>query len=714
VIRYKRAGALGLGAALIFPLAGLPASANPDKPDVDITPIVNLSNEPVRVMVVLKNQPADPSTAAETSNLSTQDSLIQQWGPKYGLEIDRQFGYLINGFSATVPADQIFALSQEPQVESVKRERVYYPTEHTARDISGVPAAYENFGVDGTGLVISIIDSGIDVNHQDMRLDDPTCENVKIQPDTANGFTCKVPNGFNYADENLTVKDTTSSQHGMHVAGIVAANGSEGDTPPDVIETGRFDGVAPNAQLLAMKVFSNDGSGGAYDADILAAIEDSVKLGADIINMSLGSPNGQNDPSDGAYRAIEAARAEGVLTVVAAGNDGINFSQTAELDDIFGLHDDATIGAPSTQGAAFTVASIDNTVSTVPLAYWNDGTDHQITYVEQGKEPDGQSYELVDVGLARVGDFPEEIDLTGRYALVERGDITFTEKFQNSVDHGAAGVVVYNSPAGGEDFVYMGGIEGFDVFSASIYRSDGLAIKEALASGPVSIRFTLDSEIQVTGEGLTPSAFTSWGPTPTLDFEPEIAGIGGNVYSTLGDNKYGMKSGTSMAAPNVAGLSALLLENYKTRFPSLTGPALLDQVEIALMNTAEIPTSADGVPYAPRQIGAGLARIDRALETSVFATVDGSASVALGQIGGAQSFTVNLTNLGDTDVTYTVPAQRVVNETNEAFENTTTFVSGESLTASATDCSRWRFRYRDVHADARYLGAALHRRLGSP
>ncbi len=186
----------------------------------------------------------------------------------------------------------------------------------------------------------------------------------------------------------------------------------------------------------------------------------------------------------------------------------------------------------------------------------------------------------------------------------------------------------------------------------------------------------------MTGEGLTPSAFTSWGPTPTLDFEPEIAGIGGNVYSTLGDNKYGMKSGTSMAAPNVAGLSALLLENYKTRFPSLTGPALLDQVEIALMNTAEIPTSADGVPYAPRQIGAGLARIDRALETSVFATVDGSASVALGQIGGAQSFTVNLTNLGDTDVTYTVPAQRVVNETNEAFENTTTFVSGESLTAS--------------------------------
>lgn len=128
------------------------------------------------------------------------------------------------------------------------------------------------------------------------------------------------------------MKDTTSSQHGMHVAGIVGANGSVDDKP--AWDSKRIDGAAPNAQLLAMKVFSNDGSGSAYDSDIIAAIEDSVKMGADVINMSLGSANGLNNASDGTYRAMAKAREAGVLTVVSAGNEGLNFSPTSDGDGV--------------------------------------------------------------------------------------------------------------------------------------------------------------------------------------------------------------------------------------------------------------------------------------------------------------------------------------------------------------------------------------------
>lgn len=281
----------------------------------DLGGFENTNKESVKVVVILKQQPATPSTSTEQANLAAQGSLLPNWQSKYGLTLDRQFGFLVNGFSASIPAANISKLAMDPAVQSVKLERVYQPTETNARELQGTSAAFKAAHVDGTGMVVSVIDTGIDTTHQDIRLDDGKCATAKIQTyDTSKGFTCKVPAGYNYADENYTIIDTTGSQHGQHVAGIVAANGGTGDTPAP---PGRIDGIAPNAQLLAMKVFSNNG-GGASDSDIIAAIEDSVKLKADVINMSLGASNGANNTSDGTYRAIAAARNAGVVTLVAA------------------------------------------------------------------------------------------------------------------------------------------------------------------------------------------------------------------------------------------------------------------------------------------------------------------------------------------------------------------------------------------------------------
>ena len=99
-------------------------------------------------------------------------------------------------------------------------------------------------------------------------------------------YSRKVPYGYNYADESDEIRDSgIGGYHGMHVAGIVAANG---DT-----KTGGVRGVAPNAQLLGMKVFSNDALvSTVYEEVWLKAIDDSVKLGADVLNMSLGMGSG--------------------------------------------------------------------------------------------------------------------------------------------------------------------------------------------------------------------------------------------------------------------------------------------------------------------------------------------------------------------------------------------------------------------------------------
>lgn len=670
-----------LGVAALLAFCGMPSMAQAATPTPP-PPVASSATSPrVRVMVLLKDQPTAPDRGAEQSRLAAQKELIADWSDRYQLAADRQFGYLVNGFSAEMPLNQMQSLAMDSRVLSVRKERVYQQVEYSGRDLEGVPAAYQNYGVDGTGMVVSIIDSGIDTGHRDMRLDD--CSKAKIQTISTNGaFTCKVPAGYNYADQNFIVKDATANQHGMHVAGIVAANGSEGPTP-DFATSGRIDGVAPNAQLLAMKVFSNSG-GGAQDANIIAAIEDSVKMGADVINMSLGSPNQVKDSSDGASRAMDLARKSGVMVVVAAGNEGLNFSQKGDPTDTLGYYDDGTAGSPAVLSSAITVASIDNAVSTQSSASWTTaGKATAIPYELAAGTPDGTDHVLVDAGLGRPEDYPAGVDVAGKYVIVERGSITFSAKFQNAVDKGAAGVIVFNSAAGGDAFVGMAGVDAMPVFGASIRRSDGLSIRTALAADPgVTIRFTTDNLTVPNPTVLQPSDFTSWGTTTTLDFEPEIAGIGGSVYSTINDNRYTTKSGTSMASPNVAGVTALVMQDLRKK-TGLTGPALLDRAQTVMMNTAQIPMTAAGTPAAPRQIGAGLVRADLALASRVLATVDGAPSVALRQIDGQKSFTVTLTNTADTPASFTVPVQSaVVSETNTVNAATTTYVSGGTLTAS--------------------------------
>ncbi|MGP9539551.1 S8 family serine peptidase [Brachybacterium sp. AOP43-C2-M15] len=665
-----------MSTAVAAPAAPLPPAA--PGPVEELPGIVDeISSEPVDVVVLLKDQPASLSMAQESSRLQAQQQLIESWSEEHGLELDRQFAYLVNGFSATVPGDRLSALSLEPEVLSVRRERVYERTEHTARALQGVPAAFADVGVDGTGMVISIIDSGIDPGHPALRLDDCSAAAIAdINPAPDAGFTCKVPDGYNYADENFVVKDGVIDAHGQHVGGIAAANGSEGEQPGDFAETGELDGVAPNAQLLAMKVFSNSG-GGATDSDIVAAIEDSVKLDADVINMSLGSPNGLKNPSDASSLAIEAARDAGVLTVIAAGNDGQNFSEGAIDDDAVGRLDDGTVGSPGTLGSALTVASLDNAVVTQLMAFVDDDPEG-IPYSPATGELDDDAHRLVDLGEGTVEE-TEGRALDGDYALIARGTIPFTEKYENALAAGAGGVVVYNT----EDAPFgMAGVEEFTLPGITVTNSVGVALAERIAAGETTLRITDQVEVLESVSAMTPSAFTSWGSTPSLDFEPEIAGIGGNVYSTYNDGTYGMSSGTSMAAPNVAGMAALVLEHLHETRPDVSGAERVDLATVMLMNTALVPRDeATGLPPSPRQIGAGLAQVDRAVASEVIATVGGQGAAALREIDGSAAFTVTLTNSGDVDAEFTLPEVELLAETNEAGAATEVRASAGSVTA---------------------------------
>ncbi|MGV9186530.1 S8 family serine peptidase [Arcanobacterium canis] len=642
----------------------------------------------ITVTVMLKEQPGRPSTRVESSNLDKQNSLIKKWEKKYNLKAGAKAGFLVNGFQATLPANQLANLQREPEVASVAKQRLYFPAENNARQMEGVVQAWKNHGVDGRGIVVSVIDSGIDVKHPDLRLDSDV--KGRLAPDTAHGFTAKVPFGYNYADNNFDVYDR-GSQHGQHVAGIVAANGKEGPESPDFPKENRIDGAAPNAQILAMKVFSNNGQAGAADINIIRAIEDSVKLGANVINMSLGSPNGMANPSDGVERALKKAYEAGVMTVIAAGNEGQNFSPDNSTMDLIGQLDDGTVGSPGANNPGLTVASIDNTQQSLPLAFAkadNQGEEDFFYQLASGKI-DGKEHELVDGGYGSADEVKGK-DYSGKFVLVQRGkDISFTEKYKNVFEHGADGIVVYNHKDGGDKFLGMAGVDKLQQFGVFLYHSSGKKLADAMTAGKkVTVRFTHDQKLVDFGyANLRPSEFTGWGATPNLDFTPNIAGIGGAVYSLHNDGSYANNSGTSMASPNVAGLSALMYQAYAKRFAGLTGPQLIERVSTALQNTASIPKDEKGVPHPTRQVGAGLANVDAAISTNVFATVDGKPNVALRQVNESRSFVVTLENLGKEAVTYTVPEQVVVNETNEAGKNTLPLKSNETLTANKHEVS---------------------------
>ena len=553
-----------------------------------------------------------------------------------------------------------------------------------------------------------------------MRIDDDARSAEKLRPIA--GFNEKVPAGFNYADENYDVKDVSSIQHGMHVAGIAAAHGCDSDGK---CEMGRIDGAAPNAQLLAMKVFSNKPNPGpARDADIVAAIEDSVKLGADVINLSLGSSNGFGGNSNATSYALRKALEAGVLPIVSAGNFASNFSWYKDDINDFGKLDDATLVMPASYPSAFTVASVENSSTMQTAGYYFDknGNKNLLPYSCAHRAPKGEAentkHEIVNAGHGTASDFSnlasKGISVKDKYVLVERGENKYSEKFENAKNAGANGVIVYNEAGNSDLFLGMDGAEGFDFFIASIRREDGLKIAEAIknsgnetaGSGSVKVSFGNDIAPINNPNALRPSVFSSWGPTPELDFKPQITGVGGNVWSTQNDNGYVTMSGTSMAAPSIAGFVALMLENYKSSNVSASTPELVVRARQALMNTATILThdgsvsdasnaSDTKVPYAPRQIGAGLAQLDKAIATNVIATVKDSkdgkkkAYVALRELkSGSHNFTVELHNYGSKTVEFDVPKQVVVNENIAAGKKITTFInSNESLISSDSKVS---------------------------
>lgn len=618
-------------------------------------------NEVVRIIVQTEDNPKVLGGNPDFENLKEEISKISS-----NIEFKRDFNYLVSGFSLDVPNKYVSKIASLKGVKSVTYARVFRPTVTDAAKITNATKIYEQRNYKGEGMVISIIDSGIDVNHKDMRLSNPESAKIKtIKESNDTKFTIKVPYGHNYADGTDIVKDSDAlgkSMHGMHVAGIAAGNAKDED-----LKNGNgIRGIAPEAQLLAMKVFSNnEGMDTAFEDTIVAAIEDSVKLGADVINMSLGADNGFASEDDPEIMAVKRAREQGVICVVSAGNETMsttNDPKNRVPKNMLNLTDNGAIGSPSTGEFSFSVASSNNSTPTgfFGTVLSDENKEFYFKSATNKKSWDtSKEYELVFVNKGEKTDYNKdgkEIDLSGKVALILRGDISFKEKFENAVSHKAIGIIMINNE---EKEFQMAGVDGFSIPSVIVSQEVGEILK---TNAEKNVKVKLNFKPDLTGSSEV-SSFTAYGPSPELDFKPEVMAPGGNIVSTVNNNKYEMMSGTSMAAPHVSGAIALMLGSLKNVD---LGIDKNDFVRLSLTNTA-VPLKDEAVKtnleVSPRRQGAGLIQIDNAINNRVLITDENKKAVkSLKEVEGVNSFSLTLTNYSNEKKDFKVELGNVLTE----------------------------------------------------
>ena len=586
------------------------------------------------------------------------------------VEVRYEYTTVFNGLSVEADYADLETIQDLPGVKDAYVSQVYQLIEpvNETKLADSVPAIggdiSQDTGYTGKGMVVAILDTGLDTSHEAFRnvvnapkfskqdiADKLASDSLRVGNVNVNSIyqSDKIPFAYDYYDNDTNVSGGNS--HGTHVAGIVGAN------------RGQVTGVAPDAQLMIMKIFGDDGSG-AYDSDIIAALEDAVVLGADAVNMSLGMTAGFSEAAATKTREVyQRVKNAGISLMCAAGNEYSSSYKSASGTDLplASNPDNGAVASPSTYDAALSVASMNNVKATAPYLLLGE---QKIRYSDPAETVSKQisslngTYEYVACGVGATSDFTGKT-LTNKVALIQRageenGEIlTFAQKEANAKAAGAKAVIIYDNVEG--DLVNMS-TDG-NIPAVFISKADGEAMLAA-SDKHVSFSKSYLAQFQDAYSGKM-SDFSSWGVTPDLKLKPEITAPGGDIYSTLPGGLYGSMSGTSMASPHMAG-AAVVMAQYITE--ELGGTVMTQQESTALsnkllMSTAVPVKNEQGLPYSPRKQGAGLVQLGRATKAKAYlsSAEDGLPKAELGDsTDGSFSFSFQANNLSTSEIQYEV------------------------------------------------------------
>jgi subtilisin family serine protease len=661
--------------------------SNPDQP---VYIVVELQSEPATVVYGrFKGVRAETELAATTQaqiervkqqqqvflDALLDEGILSNLNPQPGDEefLVYQVQRVYNGVALRVQAGRIEQIARLPGVKAIHRLTLKEIDHTSSVPLINAPQVWDiGMGNTGNGIKVGIIDTGIDYLHLDFGGPGTpaayAANNTTVVGDAPNYPGLKVVGGYDFVGDTYNAASDDPADlipqpdpdpmdcqgHGSHVAGTVGGYGIYFTNPttkatytgsynPSIYGSTNFalgPGVAPGAQLYALRVFGCSGSTAVTDLAIEWAIDPNgdgnFNDHLDVINMSLGSNFG-SEYDTSAIASNNAAQA-GVIVVASAGNS-------------YNTH--YITGSPGVATHAISVAS------SVDAATWYDG--FEVTSAPAGHtaiigpHPSSNSgsyewYANADTGgplkLAPAGNlggcaaFPDNY-FSGSIALI---DWTLTSTGGNECNSVTRATNVKNAGGLGVIMVYPAptlpiAIAGNDSIPATITTQPvGDALKAALAAGAVGVRLTKDYNaafnILTPGQVDTLSAFSSRGPRRVDNaLKPDLAAPGQSIASVDALTGSGTTSfdGTSMAAPHVAGMMALLRQHR----PHWS----VEELKALAMNTANYDLytglNQTGNRHAPSRVGTG--RVDAQQAASSFVVMynaedQGMVSVSFGDV----------------------------------------------------------------------------------
>ncbi|SEF01980.1 Peptidase inhibitor I9 [Arthrobacter alpinus] len=548
------------------------------------------------------------------------------------VKVKRTYTAALNGFSADLSADQALALAKDPSVLAVERDTENAP-DYSSTDFLGLSGQNGSWnskfgGQDnaGKGVVVGIIDTGYTPSSPffagdevqpltgdpqvgvPYRTDDGNIAMLKANGDTFSGecqkgvetgvdfdgtaCNSKVLSAHYFADDFLNyvapgdrapeevLSPVDVASHGTHTGSTAAGNANVAAKIGDR-NMGITSGVAPAAKLSVYKICWEDtdpDTGGCYSSSAVAAINQAILDGVDVLNYSIsGSTTSTTDPVSLAFLSATSA---GIFVAASAGNSGPTASTVNH-------------GAPWLT----TVAATSFSSELQGTAEFSDGTKFRGASMMGQTVP--ASHVILAVAAAAAGASnpelcgPNTLDaakVAGKVVVCDRGVIDRTAKSAEVKRAGGVGMILTNVTPSSED------VDLHAVPTVHVNPPATQIIKDKVTANPDILVSLVDTD--TTGLPVSPqpqvAGFSSRGPLSATNsdlLKPDVAAPGVAVLAGVspiasGGDQFGMMSGTSMAAPHVAGFGALLKAKNPTWSPAA--------VKSAMMTTATNVVNEDG------------------------------------------------------------------------------------------------------------------------
>lgn len=527
---------------------------------------------------------ASAASDAYLRHLARRREAYRGWlsnlGAKNGSapQIVREYGVTFNGIAVRLNGATPEHLAEGPGVIGWEYSRLYRPSAADGVDLVRAIDVWPLTGgleTAGVGVRVGIIDSGIDEAHA--------------------AFWCKnsIPHRV-YFSGDASGNDATALvlDHGTHVAGIIGGCAIHDEV------FGRFSGIAPGAELLDFNVFPGYGhgyeaySGAALAHDVMAALEQAVIDGIDVINLSL---QGRVEAAiDFLAQSVNSAVDAGAVVVVAAGSTGPG---------------SATIQSPGGAAKALTTgASGGGTLIGVPIevsaedgsrSFLAAGGDFEAFKALPSAPEALVNWADTGGGVTACAPAPDPAVVAGKVVLINDGGCSYTEKIRHAQQAGAIGVIVSSNMSGPPISMRHDG-KGTppSIPALMVSSADGAAILDAL---PARATFD-DSQRKVYSGGADIVAgFSSRGPSPFDHLiKPDVTAPGVNIPSPVLHDQFATLQGTSFAAAHVSGAAAVLRQLHPEWSAS--------DIKSAIVNTAVPMLRPNGEPFDLLAQGSG--RID--------------------------------------------------------------------------------------------------------